>query len=220
MKEKYIGIIIKNQEDKILLYKNSYYIKVKLSEGEDVDFALKNAIEKSVNQSMYRIVKSYDKALKKGNYILKEEYEDSDIKMYVVEVVVHNDKLKFVKTQEMLSYLKKSPSKDFYEYTMIKYIPYKDLAESLLAMIMIFLSTVMMFSVNHLDSKTRLPQVPFMLQLTILVVIFIIVFKYLTPILVGYFMKSKLDIRRSKVVKNLFTAISIIIMMGVATGMI
>ena len=32
MDEKYIGVIIKNQDDKILLYKNNYYIKIKVQE--------------------------------------------------------------------------------------------------------------------------------------------------------------------------------------------
>ena len=35
MNEKYIGIIIQNQDEKILLYDDTYYIKIKVNENDN-----------------------------------------------------------------------------------------------------------------------------------------------------------------------------------------
>ncbi|MCR8743749.1 hypothetical protein [Romboutsia lituseburensis] len=217
MDEKYIGVIIKNQDDKILLYKNNYYIKIKVQEDEDISLAIKNALKKNVNQEAYRMVRYYDKAIKNEKRIIDKE---DNIKMYVVEVISYDEKLKFIKSQELLNHLKKSPSKTFYELIFVKYKPYKELAEALLAMIMIFLSTIMMISIKYLGLNNFMFKLPLILQLLLLVVIFVSVFKYLTPLLVKVFMRKNIDIRKSSTIKSITTVISIVMMMGVATGLI
>lgn len=217
MDEKYIGVIIKNQDDKILLYKNNYYIKIKLQEDEDISLTIKNALKKHINQESYRMVKYYDKVIGNEKRIIDK---DDNIKMYVVEVISHDEKLKFMKSQELLNHLKKSPSKTFYELIFVKYKPYKELAESLLAMVMIFLSTIMMISTKYLGVSNFMLKLPLILQLLLLVVIFVGVFKYLTPVLVKVFMRKNIDIRKSSTIKSITTVISIVMMMGVATGLI
>lgn len=217
MNEKYIGVIIKNQDDKILLYKNNYYIKIKLQEDEDISLTIKNTLKKYINQESYRMVKYYDKAIKNEKSLINK---DDNIKMYVVEVISHDEKLKFMKPQELLNHLKKSPSKTFYELIFVKYKPYKELAESLLAMVMIFLSTIMMISTKYLGVNNFMLKLPLILQLLLLVVIFVGVFKYLTPVLVKVFMRKNIDIRKSSTIKSITTVISIVMMMGVATGLI
>ncbi|MER3123718.1 hypothetical protein ABQG71_21505, partial [Bacillus altitudinis] len=146
--------------------------------------------------------------------------KDDNIKMYVVEVISYDEKLKFMKPQEVLNHLKKSPSKTFYELIFVKYKPYKELAEALLAMIMIFLSTIMMISTKYLGLNNFMFKLPLILQLLLLVVIFVGVFKYLTPLLVKVFMRKNIDIRKSSSIKSITTVISIVMMMGVATGLI
>lgn len=217
MDEKYIGVIIKNQDDKILLYKNNYYIKIKVQEDEDISLTIKNALKKHINQESYRMVKYYDKVIENEKRIIDK---DDNIKMYVVEVISHDEKLKFIKSQELLNHLKKSPSKTFYELIFVKYKPYKELAESLLAMVMIFLSTIMMISTKYLGVSNFMLKLPLILQLLLLVVIFVGVFKYLTPVLVKVFMRKNIDIRKSSTIKSITTVISIVMMMGVATGLI
>lgn len=217
MDEKYIGVIIKNQDDKILLYKNNYYIKIKVQEDEDISLVIKNALKKHINQESYRMVKYYDKVIENEKRIIDK---DDNIKMYVVEVISHDEKLKFMKSQELLNHLKKSPSKTFYELIFVKYKPYKELAESLLAMVMIFLSTIMMISTKYLGVNNFMLKLPLILQLLLLVVIFVGVFKYLTPVLVKVFMRKNIDIRKSSTIKSITTVISIVMMMGVATGLI
>lgn len=217
MDEKYIGVIIKNQDDKILLYKNNYYIKIKVQEDEDISLVIKNALKKHINQETYRMVKYYDKVIENEKRIIDK---DDNIKMYVVEVISHDEKLKFMKSQELLNHLKKSPSKTFYELIFVKYKPYKELAESLLAMVMIFLSTIMMISTKYLGVNNFMLKLPLILQLLLLVVIFVGVFKYLTPVLVKVFMRKNIDIRKSSTIKSITTVISIVMMMGVATGLI
>lgn len=217
MDEKYIGVIIKNQDDKILLYKNNYYIKIKVQEDADISLVIKNALKKHINQESYRMVKYYDKVIENEKRIIDK---DDNIKMYVVEVISHDEKLKFMKSQELLNHLKKSPSKTFYELIFVKYKPYKELAESLLAMVMIFLSTIMMISTKYLGVNNFMLKLPLILQLLLLVVIFVGVFKYLTPVLVKVFMRKNIDIRKSSTIKSITTVISIVMMMGVATGLI
>lgn len=217
MDEKYIGVIIKNQDDKILLYKNNYYIKIKVQEDEDISLTIKNALKKHINQESYRMVKYYDKVIENEKRIIDK---DDNGKMYVVEVISHDEKLKFMKSQELLNHLKKSPSKTFYELIFVKYKPYKELAESLLAMVMIFLSTIMMISTKYLGLNNFMLKLPLILQLLLLVVIFVSVFKYLTPLLVKVFMRKNIDIRKSSTIKSITTVISIVMMMGVATGLI
>lgn len=217
MDEKYIGVIIKNQDDKILLYKNNYYIKIKAQQDEDISLAIKNVLKKHINQEAYRMVRYYDKAIKNEKRIIDK---DDNIKMYVVEVISYDEKLKFMKPQEVLNHLKKSPSKTFYELIFVKYKPYKELAEALLAMIMIFLSTITMISTKYLGLNNFIFKLPLILQLLLLVVIFVSVFKYLTPLLVKVFMRKNIDIRKSSTIKSITTVISIVMMMGVATGLI
>lgn len=217
MDEKYIGVIIKNQDDKILLYKNNYYIKIKVQEDEDISLAIKNALKKHINQESYRMVKYYDKVIENEKRIIDK---DDNGKMYVVEVISYDEKLKFMKSQELLNHLKKSPSKTFYELIFVKYKPYKELAEALLAMVMIFLSTIMMISTKYLGLNNFMFKLPLILQLLLLVVIFVSVFKYLTPLLVKVFMRKNIDIRKSSTIKSITTVISIVMMMGVATGLI
>lgn len=217
MDEKYIGVIIKNQDDKILLYKNNYYIKIKVQEDEDISLTIKNALKKHINQESYRMVKYYDKVIENEKRIIDK---DDNGKMYVVEVISYDEKLKFMKSQELLNHLKKSPSKTFYELIFVKYKPYKELAEALLAMVMIFLSTIMMISTKYLEVNNFMLKLPLILQLLLLVVIFVGVFKYLTPVLVKVFMTKNIDIRKSSTIKSITTVISIVMMMGVATGLI
>lgn len=217
MDEKYIGVIIKNQDDKILLYKNNYYIKIKVQEDEDISLVIKNALKKHINQESYRMVKYYDKVIENEKRIIDK---DDNGKMYVVEVISYDEKLKFMKSQELLNHLKKSPSKTFYELIFVKYKPYKELAEALLAMVMIFLSTIMMISTKYLEVNNFMLKLPLILQLLLLVVIFVGVFKYLTPVLVKVFMTKNIDIRKSSTIKSITTVISIVMMMGVATGLI
>ena len=48
MKEKHIGIIIQNQDDKILLYDDTYYIKVEIHENDNINNVIANIKKRNV----------------------------------------------------------------------------------------------------------------------------------------------------------------------------
>ena len=45
MNEKYIGIIIQNQDEKILLYDDTYYIKIKVNENDNINKIIASKIK-------------------------------------------------------------------------------------------------------------------------------------------------------------------------------
>ena len=56
MNEKYIGIIIQNQDEKILLYDDTYYIKIKVNENDNINKIIASKIKETVDMNLFKIM--------------------------------------------------------------------------------------------------------------------------------------------------------------------
>ncbi len=56
MKEKHIGIIIQNQDDKILLYDDTYYIKVEIHENDNINNVIASKVKETVDMNIFKII--------------------------------------------------------------------------------------------------------------------------------------------------------------------
>ena len=59
MNEKYIGIIIQNQDEKILLYDDTYYIKIKVNENDNINNVIASKVKETVDMNIFKIIKTY-----------------------------------------------------------------------------------------------------------------------------------------------------------------
>ena len=88
MKEKHIGIIIKNQVDKILLYDDTYYIKVEIHENDNINNVIASKVKEAVDMNIFKIIETYvytpDSKLVDLNILSDEEFI-----MYLVEVCIY-----------------------------------------------------------------------------------------------------------------------------------
>ena len=101
MKEENIGIIIQNQDKKILFYNDSCYIKVRVHEDDDINKIVASKVKSLVDMYRFNIVKTY---LYKPYSKLVELniVSDKEITMYLVEVCIYHTEYEFVKIEDLL----------------------------------------------------------------------------------------------------------------------
>ena len=100
MKEKHIGIIIQNQDDKILLYDDTYYIKVEIHENDNINNVIASKVKEAVDMNIFKIIETYvytpDSKLVDLNILSDEEFI-----MYLVEVCIYHNEFNFVKKEDL-----------------------------------------------------------------------------------------------------------------------
>lgn len=196
--DKYIGLIIKNQDDKILLYEDNYYIKMLVKDGDDIDLLISKKLIDVVEQSRYRIVKIYN------NFVL---YGHQEITMYLVEVGVFHNEFDFMDICELLDVLHNTPSRDFFEENFVRYDKYKGTVYSVLSL----LTAILIFGDLYLSSHQILPRNSIVASIIGIIFMFAVVIRLLAPKLTYKIIKYNIDYRRiNKIIDSTFFILAIV----------
>lgn len=186
--EQFIGIIIQNQYEKILLYDNKYYIETKLNENEDVHSVISTKLKRTINQGIYKLIKTHIKISKESK---------KHMTMYIVEVNLFNNNYVFVDKEKLLKLLSDSEDKFFFEKYIIRYENYKHLIYSItisLLILPILIGIPPQFEIS--PSKNLL-----LIQIGLAILLYLIFVGYLVPTCAQFLVNFKIN---SKLLITLF----------------
>lgn len=187
---KYIGIIIQNQNEKILFYEDSYYIKVSIDENDDINSKISKVLKNIVEQDIFKIIKVYDYK-PNPKLVALNIGSDSDLPMYLVEVYIYHDEYDFFDKDELFDLLPNSWDKDFYEENLVRY-------ESILINLRsLIYNTILAISLllSEIRFKHPLSEKFFFPILIIILCIYFILPKLALPHLSKYLLNSKFDMK-------------------------
>lgn len=119
--DEYIGIVIKNQWDNILLHDGNFYIKTKVKENSDVINTIKTEIVENLDREIFKIKKVYKEKL---------EHRYETLTIYLVEVGVYTNDFEFLKIDQIPKEIYSFEDKAFFEKYILKEDEYTTLLSS------------------------------------------------------------------------------------------
>lgn len=120
--DEYIGIVIKNQWDNILLHDGNFYIKTKVKENSDIINTIKTEIAENLDKEIFKIKKIYKEKL---------EHRYETLTIYLVEVGVYTNDFEFLKIDQIPREIYSFEDKAFFEKYILKEDEYTTLLSSL-----------------------------------------------------------------------------------------
>lgn len=120
--DEYIGIVIKNQWDNILLHDGNFYIKTKVKENSDIINTIKVEIVENLDKEIFKIKKIYKEKL---------EHRYETLTIYLVEVGVYTNDFEFLKIDQIPREIYSFEDKAFFEKYILKEDEYTTLLSSL-----------------------------------------------------------------------------------------
>lgn len=119
--DEYIGIVIKNQWDNILLHDGNFYIKTKVKENSDIINTIKAEIVENLDKEIFKIKKIYKEKL---------EHRYEILTIYLVEVGVYTNDFEFLKIDQVPKEIYSFEDKAFFEKYILKEDEYTTLLSS------------------------------------------------------------------------------------------
>lgn len=177
--EEFIGVIVKNQWDEILLYESSFYIKIKKS--DDVKNIIKKELSKNLDIDIFKIKKIYDEKL-----LHKQE----ELKLYLVEVGVYNKEFEFIKIEKLSQDILNFQDKEFFEKNILRYETYGFFLYSIINIFLLIILVGILESINKPISMHR-----FGVIIGVLVLIFAVFAKFIKPKLLNYLINFEINIK-------------------------
>lgn len=189
MRDKHIGIIIQNQDKKILMYGDTCYIKVKINEDDDINAIIASKVKRSVDLDRFDIVNTYIYT-PQSKLVDLNIISDEEITMYLVEVCIYHEEYNFIKTDDLLDVISNPSEIDFFKENFVDYMIYKNASQSFIFNnILTLLNLLVYYGFSIQFSETIL------LSLLILIVCgYYAIGKYIVPKFVKYLMKYKVSI--------------------------
>lgn len=120
--DEYIGIVIKNQWDNILLHDGNFYIKTKVKENRDIINTIKTEIAENLDKEIFKIKKVYKEKL---------EHRYEILTIYLVEVGVYTNDFEFLKIDQIPKEIYSFEDKAFFEKYILKEDEYTTLLSSI-----------------------------------------------------------------------------------------
>lgn len=120
--DEYIGIVIKNQWDNILLHDGNFYIKTKVKENSDIINTIKTEIAENLDKEIFKIKKVYKEKL---------EHRYETLTIYLVEVGVYTNDFEFLKIDQIPKEIYSFEDKAFFEKYILKEDEYTTLLSSI-----------------------------------------------------------------------------------------
>ncbi|MDK2584738.1 hypothetical protein QOZ83_02615 [Romboutsia sedimentorum] len=177
--EDYIGVIVKNQWDEILLYESSFYIKIKKS--DDVKNIIKKELSKNLNIDIFKIKKIYDEKLL---------HRQEELTLYLVEVGVYNKEFEFIKIEKVLPDILNFQDKEFFEKNILRYETYGFFLYSIINILLLIILVGILESINKPISMHS-----FGVIIGVLVLIFAVFAKFIKPKLLNYLINFEINIK-------------------------
>lgn len=126
--DEYIGIVIKNQWDNILLHDGNFYIKTKVKKNSDIINTIKAEIIENLDKEIFKIKKVYKEKL---------EHRYETLTIYLVEVGVYTNDFEFLKIDQIPKEIYSFEDKAFFEKYILKEDEYTTLLSSLFNLIIL-----------------------------------------------------------------------------------
>lgn len=133
----YIGIVIRNQNDKFLLCDGSFYIKTRLDSNKDVKDIIKIEIYNVLEKDIFKIRKIYEEKI-------IHRYEE--ITLYLVDVGVYTNDYDFMSIDKLVSEIINFDDKNYFN----KYILNPEEYSSLISTTFTLLMLVITVNIFHL----------------------------------------------------------------------
>ena len=176
MKEIHIGIIIQNQDDKILLYDDTFYIKVEIHENDNINNVIASKVKEVVDMNIFKIIETYvytpDSKLVDLNILSDEEFI-----MYLVEVCIYHNEFNFMKKEDLLDIISNHSERDFFKKNFVDHILYERSSRSF-----IFNNILIIFNLLiYLGFSISLSKATFFAMLFLIFSSYFIISKYLVP---------------------------------------
>ena len=188
MNEKHIDIIIQNQDEKILLCDDTYYIKVKVHENDNINEVIASKIKETVDMNIFKILETYvytpDSKLVALNIISDEKFI-----MYLVEVCIYHNEFNFVKKEDLLEIIPNHSEREFFKENFVDHILYERSSRSF-----IFNNILIIFNLLiYLGFSISLSKTTFFAILFLIFTSYFIISKYVVPKFVNFLVKSKIS---------------------------
>lgn len=177
--EDYIGVIVKNQWDEILLYESSFYIKIKKS--DDIENDIKNELSSNLDIDIFKIKKIYDEKLL---------HRQEEITLYLVEVGIYNKAFEFIKIEKLPQDILNFQDKEFFEKNILRYETYGSFLYSIINIFLLIVLVGILESINKPISMHR-----FGVIIGVLVLIFAVFAKFIKPKLLNYLINFEINIK-------------------------
>lgn len=193
----YIGIIIRNQNDKFLLCDGSFYIKTKLDSNRDIKNIIKTEIYNVLEKDIFKIRKIFEEKI-------IHIYEE--ITLYLVDVGVYTNDYDFMSIDKIVSEIINFDDKNFFNEYILKPEEYSNILSTTFTLLMLVI-TVNIFHlpqfIHNISSYT--------LSGFSLIFIYSIFNKYLKPKLITYLSYFKFNVKIANYITSLLLVIYCII---------
>jgi len=129
MKDKHIGIIIQNQDKKILFYDDTCYIKVRIHEDDDINKIIASKVKATVDMDRFDIIKTFV-FTPYSKLVDLNIISDEEMTMYLVEVCIYHNEYDFIKIDELLDVISDHSEQEFFKKNFVEYLIYKNASQS------------------------------------------------------------------------------------------
>ena len=190
MKEENIGIIIQNQDKKILFYNDACYIKVRVHEDDDINKIIASKVKSLVDMDRFNIVKTY--IYKPYSKLVELNIiSDKEITMYLVEVCIYHNEYEFVKIENLLDIILDHSEREFFKQNFVNYILYKNSSQSFIFNNILILLNLLLYCGDSIKLSENI-------LLSVLVLItcgYYLIGKCIVPKFINYLVKFKVSVK-------------------------
>lgn len=210
MKEKHIGIIIQNQDEKILFYDDTFYIKVKINEDDDLDNIILDKIENVLDVNNYKILKTYT-YIPESKLVDFNIISDEKMNMYLVEVYIYHNEFNFIKKEDLLDILPNHSEKVFFKENFIDRILYERSSRSFIFNnLLIILNLLIYFGFSISFSEPALWSILFLMFFS-----YFIISKFVVPYFVNLLVKASISTKTINILDYLSCFLLVFILVKV-----
>lgn len=186
---KYIGIIIQNQDKKILFYEDSYYIKVRVNKDDDIKKVIASKVKIAVDMYKFEMVKTFVYT-PYSKLVDLNVISDEKMTMYLVEVYICYNEYDFVKADDLLDLISNHSEREFFKENFVDYVIYKENSQSFIfnnILILINLLVYLKFSIEF-------SSIVLLTILFLVICLHFIVGKCIAPKFIRYLKKHEVSI--------------------------
>ena len=189
MSDKHIGIIIQNQDKKILFYDDTCYIKVRINEDDDINKIIASKVKETVDMNSFYLLKTFG-FTPYSKLVDLNIISDEEMTMYLVEVCIYHNEYDFIKIDELLDVISDNSEQDFFKKNFVDYMMYKNASQSFIFNNVLTICNLFIYFGYPIEFTESV-----LISLLLLISSFyFIICKFIAPIFAKYLVKSKISI--------------------------
>ena len=189
MSDKHIGIIIQNQDKKILFYDDTCYIKVRINEDDDINKIIASKVKETVDMNSFYLLKTFV-FTPYSKLVDLNIISDEEMTMYLVEVCIYHNEYDFIKIDELLDVISDHSEQDFFKKNFVDYMMYKNASQSFIINNVLTICNLFIYFGYPIEFTESV-----LISLLLLISSFyFIICKFIAPIFAKYLVKSKISI--------------------------